>query len=132
MELGPRVAHGEPEMPQAWTVSLGEAPSLADEFGISRDEQDTFAGLRTNVPQGVGIGAFEAEAIGVPGVELDRTSASATTRLSNGSERLKPAFREGGTVTAGNSSPMNDGSAACCWRRRREQSAPASSRWRAS
>ena len=40
------------------------------------------------------------------------TSASATTRSLESLAKLKPAFREGGTVTAGNSSPMNDGAAA--------------------
>jgi acetyl-CoA acetyltransferase family protein len=63
-----------PKMPAAWTVALGEgAEILADEFSISRDEQDAFAlASHECAAKAWASGAFEAEAIEVPGVELAR------------------------------------------------------------
>ena len=103
-----------PKMPPAWTVSLGEgAEILADEFGIARDEQDAFAlGSHERAAKAWAAGAFEAEAIAIPGVELERDECIRDDTTLERLGALKPAFREGGTVTAGNSSPMNDGSAA--------------------
>ena len=103
-----------PKMPAAWTVALGEgAEILADEFSISRDEQDAFAlASHERAAKAWASGAFEAEAIEVPGVELARDECIREDSSLESLAKLKPAFRERGTVTAGNSSPMNDGSAA--------------------
>ena len=110
-----------PRMPAAWTVALGEgAEILADEYWISRDEQDAFAlALARTGGQGVGRGRVRgrgrrgARRRARPRRVHPRRQLARVARRSS-----SPRFREGGTVTAGNSSPMNDGSGACCWRRR--------------
>ena len=103
-----------PKMPAAWTVALGEgAEILADEFDIPREEQDMFAfASHRRAAQAWERGAFAGEAIAVPGVDLARDECIRDDTSLESLAKLKPAFREGGTVTAGNSSPMNDGSAA--------------------
>ncbi len=103
-----------PTMPKEWTVALGEgAEILADEFSITREEQDAFAlGSHERAAKAWASGAFDAEAIAVPGADLARDECIRDDSSLEKLATLKPAFREGGTVTAGNSSPMNDGSAA--------------------
>lgn len=103
------------------TISLGEtAENVAEQFGISREEQDAFA-LSSQQKYGKALaeGKFAAEIIPVeiPGrkgdvtvVDQDEHPRPQTTieQLT----KLKAAFRQGGTVTAGNSSGLNDGAAA--------------------
>ena len=104
-----------PQMPAAWTVALGEgAEILADKYSISRDEQDEFAlASHQRRPRRGQPARSTARSSQVAGRRARRaTSASAPTAPLESLAKLKPAFREGGTVTAGNSSPMNDGSAA--------------------
>jgi acetyl-CoA acyltransferase len=103
-----------PEMPEQWTISLGQsAEKLADMYDISREAQDAFA-LRSHqlAARAFDEGALpEVIATSVPGVELERDEGiRADTSLAK-LAALKPAFVEGGTVTAGNSSPLNDGAA---------------------
>ena len=106
-----------PKMPDAWTVSLGEgAELLADKYSISRDEQDVFAhGSHQRADAAWSSGHFTAEVAHVaaldPGLDRDECIRADTTieKLAG----LRPVFRaDGGTVTAGNASPMNDGAAA--------------------
>ena len=103
-----------PRMPADWTVSLGEgAELLADKYGISRDEQDVFAlGSHQRAAAAWQAGNFAGEVVAVEGIALERDESirpdSSLERLA----ALKPVFRSGGTVTAGNASPMNDGAAA--------------------
>jgi acetyl-CoA acetyltransferase family protein len=103
-----------PTMPPQWTVALGEgAEILADRYSISREAQDAFA-LRSHSRAAAAWQAKEYadEVVAVPGVTLDADeSIRADTSLA-ALGRLKPAFRPEGTVTAGNSSPLNDGAAA--------------------
>ncbi len=99
-----------PEMPAEWTISLGEsAEKLADIYGISREAQDEFA-LRSHT---LAARAWEegrfAEVVPVPGVDLERDEGIRADTSLERLARLRPAFREGGTVTAGNSSPLSDG-----------------------
>jgi acetyl-CoA acetyltransferase family protein len=103
-----------PAMPAQWTVSLGEgAEILADKFGIDRDRQDAFA-VRSHrlAHQAWERGVFAEEVAPVAGTGLERDEGirpdTSTERLA----ALKPAFREGGTVTAGNASQLSDGAAA--------------------
>ena len=104
-----------PKMPSQWTVSLGEtAEILADRYSIGREEQDAFA-LRShrNASRAFAEGAYAAEIVGVPGVDLPRDEGIRDDTSLDTLEALKPAFRrDGGTVTAGNSSPLNDGASA--------------------
>lgn len=101
-----------PAMPAAWTVPLGEtAELLADRFGIARDEQDAFAlGSHRRAAAAWDGGAYAAEVVAVPGVALARDESIRPDTTAEALAALTPAFRaDGGTVTAGNSSPLNDG-----------------------
>jgi acetyl-CoA acetyltransferase family protein len=97
-------------MPGEWTISLGEsAEKLATIYEISRESQDEFA-LRSHTLADAAWneGRF-AEVVPVPGVDLERDEGiRADTSLAK-LGTLKPAFVTDGTVTAGNSSPLNDG-----------------------
>lgn len=101
-----------PEMPAQWTISLGEsAEKLADIYEISREAQDEFAmRSHTLAARAYDEGALP-EVAPVPGIELDRDEGIRTDTSIEKLAKLKPAFVEGGTVTAGNSSPLNDGAA---------------------
>ncbi len=99
-----------PQMPEQWTIGLGEsAEKLAGMYSISREEQDAFA-LRSHQ---LAARAYEEGAMGevvpVPGVELDRDEPIRADASLEKLAKLKPAFVGDGTVTAGNSSPLNDG-----------------------
>jgi acetyl-CoA acetyltransferase family protein len=101
-----------PEMPEQWTISLGQsAEKLAGMYEISREAQDAFA-LRSHelAARAFDEGALP-EVVAVPGVDLARDEGIRTDTSLEKLARLKPAFVEGGTVTAGNSSPLNDGAA---------------------
>jgi 3-oxoadipyl-CoA thiolase len=111
-----------PRMPKEYTVSLGEtAEIVAEEFGVSREDQDAFA-LASQQRAAAAIAArhFEGEIVpveiaqrkGPPVVVRDDEHPRADTS-AEGLAALRPAFRkEGGTVTAGNSSGLNDGASA--------------------
>jgi 3-oxoadipyl-CoA thiolase len=110
-----------PEMNPAWTISLGmTAEKVAQQYGISREEQDSFAlesqrraacALREGVFRDEIIAVEIARAKGAPVVvredEHPRPDTTADKLAS-----LKPAFSQAGTVTAGNSSGINDGASA--------------------
>ncbi len=103
-----------PEMRSEWTVALGEgAEILADEFKISREEQDAFA-VRSHQRAAAAwkSGAFDNETIAVPSTDLSLDECVRPESSVEALARLRPVFRENGTVTAGNASPMNDGAAA--------------------
>ncbi|MBM3274217.1 MAG: acetyl-CoA C-acyltransferase, partial [Candidatus Sericytochromatia bacterium] len=101
--------------------SMGEtAENVAERWGITREEQDKFA-LESQARWHIAhkAGTFADELVGVPiagkkGVQTvvaaDEHPRPDTDLESLG--RLKPAFREGGSVTAGNASGLNDGAAA--------------------
>jgi acetyl-CoA acetyltransferase family protein len=99
-----------PNMPDEWTISLGEsAEKLAGIYEISRDEQDEFALLSHTRAAAAYAEGRMTEVIGVPGVELSRDEGIREDSSLEKLGKLKPAFVEDGTVTAGNSSPLNDG-----------------------
>jgi acetyl-CoA acetyltransferase family protein len=101
-------------MPKRWTISLGEsAELLAERYRISREAQDEFA-LRSHqrAAKAWDSGFFSDEVIAVPGVELSCDESIRRDTSLPALAKLTPAFREGGTVTAGNSSPLNDGASA--------------------
>ena len=103
-----------PAMPKDWTVSLGEgAELLADRYEISRETQDAFA-LRSHQRATVAWadGQFADEIVAVPGSDLATDECVRADTSLEKLAKLRPAFRPDGTVTAGNSSPLNDGAAA--------------------
>jgi acetyl-CoA acetyltransferase family protein len=103
-----------PKMPGEWTISLGEgAEVLADKYSISRDEQDAFAmGSHQRAAAAWDAGSFADETFQVADAPLERDECIRSESSMETLGKLKPVFRQGGTVTAGNASPMNDGAAA--------------------
>jgi acetyl-CoA acetyltransferase family protein len=123
--------YNNPRMDEMYPIiSLGEtAENIADDMQITREEQDAFAvESHRRAVDAINAGRFDDEivAIHVPGrrgetiVDTDehpryikeedgRYTLDATL---DGMAKLRPAFRKGGTVTAGNSSGINDGAAA--------------------
>ncbi|MFK4266381.1 thiolase family protein [Streptomyces milbemycinicus] len=104
-----------PDMPPEWTVALGEGAELiADKHGIGRAAQDAYAlASHEKAVRAWKEGAYDAEVVPYEGVDLHRDETIRDTTSLESLAKLKPAFRkDGGTVTAGNSSPLNDGAAA--------------------
>jgi acetyl-CoA acetyltransferase family protein len=101
-----------PKMPEQWTISLGaSAEKLAGMYDISREEQDEFALRSHQLAARAYDDGVMTEVVPVPDVELERDEGIRTDTSMDKLAKLKPAFVEGGTVTAGNSSPLNDGAA---------------------
>ncbi len=124
---GKRIMHGE--MTDAmWelltdphhNILMGEtAERLADKYGISREEQDEIAWRsHQNAIRAIDEGRFRDEIIPVPLQKRKETLLYETDEHPRrditlaGLHALKPAFRENGTVTAGNASGLNDGASA--------------------
>jgi acetyl-CoA acetyltransferase family protein len=101
-----------PEMRDEWTVTLGEgAEILADRYDISRERQDAFAvDSHRKAAAAWERGAFADEVIAMEELERDENIRADTSAEKLAA--LKPVFRKDGTVTAGNSSPMNDAASA--------------------
>ncbi|MBI3978464.1 MAG: 3-oxoadipyl-CoA thiolase [Chloroflexi bacterium] len=102
-------------------LSMGEtAENVAERFGVSRPDQDRFAlESHRKAVAATAEGRFKAEIVPVPVPgrrgEVSEAAVDEQPRPDTSLEKLaalKPAFREGGTVTAGNSSGINDGAAA--------------------
>ena len=97
-------------------VTLGEtAENVADKYGITRERQDEFA-LRSHHKAAAArdAGRFDAEIVSVITAKGEVT---ADEGIKGGItieelQAKRPAFRKNGTVTGGNSSPLNDGGAA--------------------
>ena len=96
------------------------AENVATAFGLTRDEQDTYAARSQQRAQAaIEDGRFTAEIVAVPvpqrrgdpvAFDTDEFPRAGTTAASLG--KLRPAFTPTGTVTAGNASGINDGAAA--------------------
>ncbi|MEU3255171.1 thiolase family protein [Streptomyces sp. NPDC006997] len=97
-------------------LSMGEtAEEVAERYGVSRARQDAFA-LRSHqrAADARKNGYFDDELLPVTrpdGVVVDRDECVREDTSYEKLAKLRPVFREGGTVTAGNASPMNDGAA---------------------
>jgi acetyl-CoA acetyltransferase family protein len=120
-----------PKMDELYPIiSLGEtAENIADDLSIEREEQDAFAvESHRRAIEAINTGRFKDEIIPVevpqrrgdpkvidtdehPRYRKDNGSYELATSLES-LAKLRPAFRKGGTVTAGNSSGINDGAAA--------------------
>ncbi|WP_432057966.1 thiolase family protein [Streptomyces sp. bgisy022] len=97
-------------------LSMGEtAEEVAERYGVTRERQDAFA-LRSHrrAADARKNGHFDDELLPVrrpDGVVVDADECIREDTSLEKLARLKPVFREGGSVTAGNASPMNDGAA---------------------
>jgi 3-oxoadipyl-CoA thiolase len=92
--------------------SMGETgENVAERYGVSREEQDGFAlQSQRRWAEADSAGWFADELVPIGDVTRDEHPRPDTSEEKLAA--LKPAFREGGTVTAGNSSGLNDGAAA--------------------
>lgn len=101
-----------PQMPEEWTVTLGEAnEQLQERFAISRERQDGFAvRSHTLAAKGWDDGFYDAITVPVAGLTRDEGVRPDTNAVSLA--KLKPAFRPFGTITAANASPLSDGASA--------------------
>jgi len=92
--------------------SMGETgENVAERYGVSREEQDAFAlQSQQRWAEADSAGRFADELVPIGDVTRDEHPRPDTSEEKLAA--LKPAFREGGTVTAGNSSGLNDGAAA--------------------
>ena len=120
----PHMAQNEPEV----YMSMGHtAEHVADEWNITREDMDAFAySSHQKAAKAIDGGLFKSEivpfeieetSIGEDGMPQKRTIMFAEDEhlrretTTEGLAKLKPVFREGGRVTAGNSSPLSDGAA---------------------
>ena len=115
------------ELPQYYTNMGLTAENVSAKYGITREQQDEFA-LKSNqkAAHAVDTGIFDPELLPVD-VEVNeyvdgkvmkknftvkRDEGPRGDSTIEGLAKLRPAFKEGGTVTAGNSSQMSDGASA--------------------
>ena len=102
-------------MPAEWMVSLGECnEQLGERFAISRERQDEFAARSHRLAgQAWAASFYDDLLVPVPGVEPVRDEGIRDGSTPEKLAALAPVFRQpGGTITAGNASPLSDGAAA--------------------
>ncbi len=106
----------EPGQPNAYIAMGLTAENVAERYGVSREAQDAYAQRsqeRAVAAQEAGI--FDREIVPVTLADGTEVAKDDGPRASSTLEKLAsldPAFKPGGTVTAGNSCPLNDGAAA--------------------
>ncbi len=100
-----------PAFPDRWTRSLGAcAESVAAELGIGRAEQDEWSLRSHHLTAEAWQKNLHEYVMPIDAVTRDESIRPSTSL--DALAALKPAFSKGGTVTAGNSSPINDGAIA--------------------
>ena len=121
-----RTATRTPAVSDPWTapaglpdvyIAMGQTAENVAEFEkVTRAEMDEFALLsQTRAVESQSNGFFEREIIPVTlpdGTVVTKDDGPRANTTLEGLAQLKPVFREGGTVTAGNACPLNDGAAA--------------------
>jgi acetyl-CoA C-acetyltransferase len=103
-------------MPDIYIAMGQTAENVATSYGISRADQDAWAVLSQNRAEAAIASGFYAREI-TPyrrrdGIVVDRDDSPRAGVTLEGVSALEPVFRRGGTVTAGNACPLNDGAAA--------------------
>ncbi|MBM4362001.1 MAG: acetyl-CoA C-acyltransferase [Deltaproteobacteria bacterium] len=102
-------------------ISMGEtAENVAAKYGVSREDQDAFAlesHRRATAAWAAGAFARELAPVEIPQPKgppqlFERDESPRADASIEGLAKLRPVFRDGGSVTAGNSSPLNDGASA--------------------
>lgn len=104
-----------PRMEEDWTVSLGEATErLADRYGVEREDMDEFAATsHQRTASAWDEGFYDDLVEQMPGTDLERDESLRPGSTAETLAGLKTVFRrDGGRVTAGNASPLNDGASA--------------------
>jgi acetyl-CoA acyltransferase len=124
-KFSPNPAFAE-EQPEIYTSMGLTAEKVAARYGVSREDQDAFAlGSHQKAVAAIDAGRFKDETVPlkvriVEVVDGARSEREVVFEVDEGPRRdtsaaslakLKPAFKQGGTVTAGNSSQMSDGAA---------------------
>ena len=107
---------GRDGRPDAYVAMGQTAENVAERFGVAREDMDAYAKRsHDRACAAREAGFFDSEVVGVPLADgrtvLRDDGPRADTTLAR-LAALEPAFREGGTVTAGNSCPLSDGAAA--------------------
>lgn len=99
--------------PSYGNVPMGEtAEILADEFGLTREAMDRFsADSHEKAAEARANGAFDDEICPIASIAADESIRAETTVQSLAT--LRTVFRKEGRLTAGNSSPLNDGATSC-------------------
>ncbi|CAN5635532.1 thiolase family protein [soil metagenome] len=111
-----------PALPRDWTISMGEtAERVAEKYGISRAEQDAFAlESQQRTARAMSGSLFADEIVPVTVTDarggksvVDRDEHPRPETTADALAALRPAFKkDGGTVTAGSASGINDGASA--------------------
>ncbi|RUQ23383.1 MULTISPECIES: thiolase family protein [Kocuria] len=104
-----------PKMEEDWTVSLGEATErLAERYGVEREDMDEFAATsHQRTASAWDEGFYNNLVEQMPGTDLERDESLRPGSTPETLAGLKTVFRrDGGRVTAGNASPLNDGASA--------------------
>jgi acetyl-CoA acyltransferase len=116
-----------PELTESYIGMGYTAERVAERYGVSREDQDTFAlDSQQKAARALAANAFAEQIVPVPVQRVtwdgskktvaegtfDRDELPRTDTTLEGLGKLKPAFKNGGTVTAGNASPYSDGAAA--------------------
>ncbi|WP_458782375.1 thiolase family protein [Arthrobacter sp. D3-16] len=102
-------------MPKEWTISLGEATErLREKYGVTRQAQDEFAANSHNLADAAwNEGFYDNLVAPVPNTDLFCDEGIRANSSEEKLSELKTTFRtKGGTVTAGNASPLSDGASA--------------------
>jgi acetyl-CoA C-acetyltransferase len=121
-----RTAARAPKVTEPWTspkglpdvyIAMGQtAENVAEYEKVTREEMDEFAARsQQRAVASQGNGFFEREIVPVTladGTVVSKDDGPRPGTTLEGLAQLKPVFREGGTVTAGNACPLNDGAAA--------------------
>jgi len=113
----PRLFAGNAEgLPDAYLAMGVTAENVADSYGVTREEMDRYA-LQSHMRAVVAgkDGIFAREIIPVPlasGIMMTEDDGPRPDTTLEKLATLRPVFRKGGRVTAGNSCPLNDGAAA--------------------
>ncbi len=118
--------HFAQDLPHYYTNMGLTAENVSVKYGISREDQDAFS-LQSNLKaaKAVESGLFDPELVPIDVEVTEYVDGKTVTRkftvkrdegprgdsTMEGLAKLKPAFKDGGTVTAGNSSQMSDGAA---------------------
>ncbi len=111
------------EFPEAYIPMGLTAENVIERYGITREAQDEFAyNSHMKAVAAIEKGAFKEQIVPVTArvpkgagweeVTFDTDECPRPDTTLEGLAKLKPAFKQGGSATAGNSSPMNDGAAA--------------------